>query len=61
MDYIFNRTGKKVQYNLNECEETLGNLIGQNRIIINRLHPEEKTSYDSNADFLFTVIYEESD
>lgn len=59
MDYIFNRTGHAVSYDLNKCKSVLEKKLGRNKIIINRLHPEVKKNYESNADFLFTVIYED--
>lgn len=61
MDYVFNHKKNPVTYNLNECYKVFEEKLGKCEIQINSLHPEEKGGFNSNADFIFTVMYENSD
>lgn len=57
MEYVFNHYPYPVEYNLEECEKRICKKFGPCVIQVNRLHPETKGGYNSNADFIFTVIY----
>lgn len=58
MDYVFNRLNRPIKYDLDKCKKTFDDKLGQNEILVNRLHPEIKGGFASNSDFIFTVIYE---
>lgn len=57
MDYVFNHKKNPIKYDLTECKEQLTHQFGECMIIVNKIHPEIKGGYCSNADFIFTVIY----
>lgn len=57
MDYVFNQHIHPVQYDLNACKAVLREKIGDCEILVNRLHPEKKGGFESNADFIFCVIH----
>lgn len=61
MDYVFNHSSQKVSYDLQHCIKELGSVLGKCEILTNRLHPENKGGFASNADFIFTVIYEDGE
>jgi len=58
MDYVFNRKNKPVSYDVDECYKELNNHVKVRRIQTNALCPEKKCGYNSNADFIMTVIFE---
>ncbi len=58
MDYIYNEHNCPVSYEFTDISLKLKDVCGENVVLQNRLHPEKKSIYESNADFLFAVIYE---
>lgn len=58
MDYVFNHNPEPVCYDLLECQKFFDDKFGKSEIQINKLHPETKGGFSSNADFIFTVMYE---
>lgn len=61
MDYVYNNKRVQIEYDVNECIQKLEEKYGKVVLQINVLHPERKSSYDSNADFVFCVIHHEKD
>ncbi len=61
MDYVFNRLRVPVHYDLEECRRVFEQRLGKCELQINVLHPERKADFSSNADFIFTVMYESAD
>lgn len=57
MEYVYNHHSYPVSYDLSECERLIRKEFGECIIQVNRLHPENKGGFRSNADFIFTVIY----
>lgn len=58
MEYIYNEKQVPIHYNLEQCKKKLQERYGiDTRIVVNRLHPEFKSGYSSNADFIFAVIH----
>ncbi|MEK4285483.1 MULTISPECIES: ATP-grasp domain-containing protein [Ureibacillus] len=58
MTYVFNETNKKITYDVEECRNELSLKFGHVELLVNQLRPENKNSFESNADFIFTVIHE---
>ena len=58
MDYVFNRSPLPIEYDVETCRRVLTEKLGRCELQINVLHPETKGGYRSNADFIFTVMYE---
>lgn len=58
MEYVFNHYLFPIAYDLPECKEEISREFGDCIIQVNRLHPENKGGFQSNADFIFSVIYE---
>ena len=58
MDYVFNRSPLPIEYDYETCCRVLTEKLGKCELQINVLHPETKGGYQSNADFIFTVMYE---
>jgi len=61
MDYVFNRFPLPIEYDLETCRRVLTEKLGKCELQINVLHPETKGGYQSNADFIFTVMYESAE
>lgn len=61
MDYVFNHYDGPVIYNPEKCKSLYDKRLGPCEMQINTLHPERKGSFASNADFIFTVMYEDRD
>ena len=61
MDYVFNHSPLPIEYDLETCRRILTEKLGKCEIQINVLHPETKGGYQSNADFIFTVMYESAE
>jgi|GEM_PF-6594703 len=59
MDYVFNHFSTPIRYDLEECLNKLESNFGECEIQINQLHPEVKGGFNSNADFIFTVMHQE--
>lgn len=57
MDYIYNEFPHPVTYDPTLCKRMLEQRYGEVQLIQNHLCPEKKGFYQSNADFLFTVIH----
>lgn len=57
MDYIFNITGKPIQYDKAELDTFLRNTVGKHYITANFLKPQKHGMCSSNAHFIFTVIH----
>lgn len=58
MDYVYNESSYPVEYDLLNCKKEIEDMYGKVVLIQNKLHPEKKGGFYSNADFLFTAIYE---
>jgi len=58
MDYIYNLSGRPIVLDLISIEKLLNQLIGAHKIIRNLLKPEEHGKFQSNADFIFSIIHE---
>ena len=58
MDYVFNHSPLPIEYDYETCCRVLTEKLGKCELQINVLHPETKGGYQSNADFIFTVMYE---
>lgn len=61
MNYVFNETTSAITYDLEECQNKLSLKYGDVEFLINQLRPENKDTYGSNADFIFTVIHHKTD
>ena len=61
MDYVFNRSTSPIKYDLEKCYRFLSEKLGEVDIQVNILHPEHKGEFSSNADFIFTVIHNQTD
>lgn len=61
MDYVFNRSTSPIKYDLEKCYRFLSEKLGEVDIQVNILHPEHKGGFSSNADFIFTVIHNQTD
>ena len=59
MDYVFNHYANPICYDVDECKKAIDLAFGECEIQINQLHPERKGGFCSNADFIFTVMYED--
>lgn len=57
MDYVYNLSGKPLELDLKEIKEFLNPIVGENKIIKNLLNPEKSGAFNSNADFMVTVIH----
>lgn len=60
MEYVFNHCDCPIYYDLDRCYDELNRKYEQVEIVTNILHPESKGGFKSNADFIFTVIRNES-
>ncbi len=58
MEYVYNHSSKPVHYELERCKSFYEKKYSYSEIQVNKLHPEGKGGYASNADFIFTVIHE---
>lgn len=58
MDYVYNESCFPVEYDLLNCKKKIEKICGKSVLIPNELHPEKKGGFYSNADFIFTVIYD---
>lgn len=58
MDYVFNNSYNPIRYDYEDSVSFFEERLGPAEIQINKLHPENKGGYSSNADFIFTVMYE---
>ena len=61
MDYVYNKNPYPVEYDLIRCKKEIGDMCGEVVLLQNMLHPERKGGIHSNADFLFTIIYEKKE
>ncbi len=61
MEYVFNHSDQPVAYDLEECKAFYEERLGSCELQVNSLHPETKGGFASNADFIFTVMYENED
>ncbi|WCO01139.1 ATP-grasp domain-containing protein [Psychroserpens ponticola] len=61
MDYVYNLSGKPIEINVIEIEKTLEPILGEHKILKNLLSPEKSGKFQSNADFIFTVIHKNKD
>jgi hypothetical protein len=61
MDYIYNYKNKPIEFNTNEISIGIEPLIGENIIIKNLLNPGLKSSFETNADFILTIIHKKKE
>lgn len=62
MDYIYNETGNPFEMDAKKLEATLKNQIrGDVKVVYNKFKPWYKSKMESNADFICTVIHNDSD
>lgn len=61
MDYIFNYTKGPIRYNLQEISKYLEDLVGKHKVVENLLNPSQTGKFETNADFIFTIIHQNKD
>lgn len=61
MDYIYNEQNCPVSFDMKKCEEEISKRTGEMVLLRNLLHSEKLAAYQSNADFLFTIIHEKKE
>lgn len=60
MDYIYNWKQKPISYQPEETIQKIQQKLGDCKLQINRLHPEQSGQAATNADFVFTVIHSDT-
>jgi len=57
MDYVYNFKGCPFDYRINEVADQISSFLGAHVIIPNLMHPEKSGKFETNADFIFTIIH----
>ncbi len=57
MDYIYNYSKKPIEYNLEKISNALYEKIGHHQIVENLLNSGNSGQFETNADFIFTIIH----
>jgi len=58
MDYIYNYKCKPIKYNKELIEKHLIQKVGEFKLVKNLLSPELSGRFETNADFIFTIIHQ---
>lgn len=61
MDYVYNLQGVPIHYSAETTSRLLTEFLGPHKIIKNFLNPEKTGSFNSNADFVFGIIHENTE
>lgn len=60
MDYVYNYAKMSITYEKQEVNTMLEKLVGEHKIVENLLNPATTGKFETNADFIFTVIHQSS-
>lgn len=58
MDYIYNYHQQPISYSIDTMHKLLDKEVGPHKVIENLLSPADSGKFETNADFIFTVIHQ---